>query len=135
MRPLEALGLVDRGEDEDLARLVARGRVHAVDVAGQEQVGDQPLEAVVLGGQQGELFDVGDAVVGPLVLEPDRRRIAPLEDGRRPPRRGCVSGSVARSFLRSLTNPAKNPLLLAGKSAIASADSSASSGRPLRDRC
>ena len=41
---------------------------------------------------------------------------------------GLFSGSVARSRLRSLTKPAKNPLLLAGKSAIASAVSSDSSG-------
>ena len=69
--PLQALRLVDRAEDEDLVRLVGRDRVHAVDVAGQDHVGDQPLEAVVPAGQQGELLDVGDPVLRPLVLEPD----------------------------------------------------------------
>ena len=53
VRPLEALGLVNRGENQNLAGLVACGRVHSIHVAGQQQVGDQSLEAIVLGGQAG----------------------------------------------------------------------------------
>ena len=78
--PLQALCLVNRAEDDDLVRLVGRHRVHAVDVAGQDHVGDQPLQALVPGGQKGELIDVGEAVIRPLILESDRVGIAALED-------------------------------------------------------
>ncbi len=100
-------------EDEDLARLVAVGRVHPVDVAGQEQVGDQPLEAVVLGGQEGELFDVGDPVVGPFVQELDRGRIAPLQDG--PDRRGGVAFRVGRPELLEIVDEAREEPLALGR--------------------
>ena len=112
VRPLESLGLMNRGEDQDLAGLVALGRVHPVDVAGQQQIGDQALEALVLGGQQGELFDVGDPILGPLVraASPWPRyppfKIAPTAAA------GLLSGSVARSCLRSFDQPREEPLAL-----------------------
>lgn len=67
MRPLKALGLVNCGENQNFTGLVAGDRVHSIHVAGQQQVGDQSLEAIVLGGKQGKLIDVGDAVVGPFI--------------------------------------------------------------------
>ena len=89
------------------------GRVHPVNVAGQEQVGDQPFEAVVLGGQERELLDVGDAVVGPLVLEPDRGRITPLEDGA--DRRGGVAFRVGRPELLEVAHEPREEALALGR--------------------
>ncbi len=60
-----------RAQDDHIARLVAGGRIHAVDISRQEQIGDQPFETIVLGGQKSELLDVGDAVLGPFILEAD----------------------------------------------------------------
>jgi len=79
---------VNRAQDQDLARLVAGDRVHPVDVASEEQVGDQSFEAVVLGGQESELLDVGDAVVRPFVLVGGLCPDSLLSVWHRPPQRG-----------------------------------------------
>ena len=111
--PLEPLGLMDGAEHENFARLIVDGRVHAVDVAGQQQIGDQPFEAVVLGGQERELFDVGNAVVRPLIFEPHGRRIAALQDG--PDRsRGIAIGFGCAKLSQVGDEPGKKSLASGG---------------------
>ena len=67
VRPFQSFGLMHGRQHEEIAGLELGGRVHAVNVTGQEEIGDQTFKAVVLGGQERELLDVGEAVLGPLV--------------------------------------------------------------------
>ncbi len=64
MGPLQAFGLVDRGQDQVILGGPSLDHIFAGQVVDQGQLAEEGLEAFKLGGVAGELLEVGEAQVG-----------------------------------------------------------------------